>query len=157
MYFCWISWIQEILESDISFQHANKTYKKDKNVFFTAFHSSNALAGFAGLLIDKEKNVFTDSIVSTLKENEALLIRVCTLPKYQKNGIAKACISKCIEFAKENNVTVIKLVSTSHQIGSIELYKRFGFTVEKIEPYNKFFEFDIYLMKLVLNDNFCLI
>ncbi|CAF0724862.1 unnamed protein product [Brachionus calyciflorus] len=151
MYQSWTSWFDEIInESDLCYKNANKVYSKEKNAFFVAVTPENKIIGCAGILLDEEKNIFTDPIVSILDENEALLIRVITLPEYQGKGIAKLCVSACIDFAKQNNINTIQLVSTNRQNAAVKLYEGIGFVNIRNELFNKFLDYSTVLMELNL-------
>ncbi|CAF1013936.1 unnamed protein product [Brachionus calyciflorus] len=144
----WFGFLNYVFEkSDLSDKLANGFYSKDNNAFFIAYTPENEIASMAAILIDEEKHVCAEEWIPRLEKDEALLLRVATVPKFQGKGAAKAVLQACFNFAKEKNVKRIKLTQTNKQIPAYKLYKKLGFRTTRKNMIYNYIYFYIRLME----------
>lgn len=137
-------------KTDLTLENAQKIYSKDKNAFFGAYNSNNELISIGGILLDEEKQLYKESYMSNLKDDEAFLMRIATFPQHQGKGAAKAIINECLVFAKSKGIKCVQLNQTSKQIAAYALYKKFGFKTVKIHMIVSMFDFFLRQMNLEL-------
>lgn len=148
LWFWFINYVET--ESDLIIKNANKIYSKENNAFFAAYASNDKLISIGGILIDAEKQIYKEKYMSELSDNEAILVRIATIPEYQGKGASKNIIKHCIDFAKSKNIKCIKLSQTNKQIAAYGLYKKLGFKTTKKFLLITFINFYLRQMELCL-------
>ena len=148
LWFWFINYIET--KSDLTFQNAHKIYSKDKNAFFAAYASNDKLISIGGILIDEEKQLYKEKYMTDLKDNEAILVRIATVPQFQGKGASKAIVNKCIDFAKNKRIKCIKLSQTNKQKAAYCFYKKLGFRTTKTFMLIKIINFYLRQMDLYL-------
>ena len=88
------------------------------------------------LLVDDEEPVAYGHLD---KEDNTIWLGVAVIEAYLGLGLGAMMMKKLIEFAKENNIPVIKLSVDNNNSSAISLYKKLGFILhEKKEGFNFF-------------------
>lgn len=109
-----ISGIAEIEKACFAVPWSKKSIEEsfaNGTVFIGAF-INNTLVGYCGLMTACDEGYITN---------------IATLPQYRKRGVAKAVLSKIIEYSKENSLSFISLEVRASNKAAINLYTDFGF------------------------------
>ena len=109
------------------FYITTKNYLKEhlnKDIFFFIEIMDNKIVATCGLQVIKYMPQCVESGI------EGYICDVFTLKEYRKKGIQTNLIKECIKFAKEKQITKLKLSSDNKE--AIRIYKRLGFEYDKL-------------------------
>lgn len=93
----------------------------------------------------EEGNIFVATAGSKkIAEDNWMIIAVYTLPEFRGKNISKELIEKIINEAKKTGATKVSLMVNPQQESAVNLYKKMGFEIIKIEKDQKMGDGKIY-------------
>ncbi len=98
-----LPWSREMLADELSNKHAK---------YYVAVTEDGRVAGYIGL------HVVID---------EGYITNVATAPDFRRQGIARALISKVLDYCKSKGLIYVTLEVRESNSGAIALYESFGF------------------------------
>lgn len=119
----WISTMFVIEDEDISELSNIESYIKDGGQIFFE--------------LDDNENVMACCMIAPRRDGDWEIMKFAAKGMYTGSGAGSACLKACIDYAKENMVKKIILVSNRKCVQAVHLYKKFGFTEIPVDK-NKF-------------------
>ena len=71
-------------------------------------------------------------LCSQVKHDVGHITQVCVLPEYRGKGIGEALLAANVEDLRRRTFQMLSLTVTEANHGAVELYKRLGYTVERV-------------------------
>jgi ribosomal protein S18 acetylase RimI-like enzyme len=91
----------------------------DGNASFVAYHKPTRTP--VGLIL-----------CSQVKHDVGHITQVCVLPEYRGKGIGEALLAANVEDLRKRSFEMLSLTVTEANHGAVELYKRLGYTVQRV-------------------------
>lgn len=123
----WISEMFVLEKEDITvLENIEQALEKGGQIFFA---------------IDNQQQVLACCMIAPLSKEEWEIEKFCAKGMYSGTGAGSACLKACIDYAKENKVRKIVIVSNRKCVHAIHLYEKFGFAEVPVDtekfPYNR--------------------
>lgn len=98
-----LPWSRDMLADELSNKHAK---------YYVAVTEDGRIAGYIGMHVVLDEGYITN---------------VATAPEFRRQGIAKALITKVLEYCRSKGMIYITLEVRESNAGAIALYESFGF------------------------------
>lgn len=129
----WSELADKVAKEDLSVENGFKVYGGNSASHCFGVKEETQLCAMACLLMGPDVNRYRGPILGNIKEDksEAVLTRVGVLPHKQGHGLGRAVVSKCLDYARECGVKTVYLITSTHQLPAVSLYRSFGFQLVK--------------------------
>ena len=77
--------------------------------------------------VEEDDTVLACCMIEPLSDGEWEIAKFCARGMYTGTGAGSACLSACIDYAKEQNAGKIVIVSNRKCEHAVRLYRKFGF------------------------------
>lgn len=98
------------------------------------FEQSLEQGGQIFFAIDDAGEVLACCMIAPLANGEWEIEKFCARGMYTGTGAGSACLKACLDYAQENGVEKIVIVSNRKCAQAVHLYRKFGFTEVPVDP-----------------------
>lgn len=122
----WIRSMFEVEDEDLKeFSNIDSCVEKGGQIFFA---------------LDDNENVMACCMIALREDGDWEIMKFAAKGMYTGTGAGSACLTACIDYAKEKQAGRIIIVSNRKCAQAVHLYKKFGFTEIPVDK--KKFPFD---------------